>query len=493
MSIRQLFTVILLLALFGFSLRVPADPDLWWHLRLGQYILEEGIPHEDPDFAFTTEGRPWITHEWLTDILMYVVYDRAGGLYGLSILFAALTTLTFGLLYFASDGRPYLAGLATFWGICASLPFINVRPQIFNILFGALIIFIVEGVRRRGWSHRLFWLFPVLIALWVNMHGGYLLGLVVMGVYVVGDGAQTLLRGADDSRDERLAWAAVMTLVGAGLVSVFAALLNPNGIDMWFYAFETLSSGAMREAIEEWKSPNFHLWYMWFFGSMLLSTWGIMIYSRRPVLWTDLLFVAGTSFAGLQSMRNIPLFAMAVIPVLSRHLVGLFSEATAARLMQADDLQPASPASRIINVVLALFVIIGIGVFGTVTLSETEMRTAANFPVDAVAYIKAEGLDEGRIFNDYDWGGYLIWHQIPTFIDGRADLFGDEFLFQYLDTINRRSNWQEPFDQYDIDTILTSRWGDMAVVIDLVPEWELVYEDDVARIYRRSPLRGSDQ
>ena len=176
---------------------------------------------------------------------------------------------------------------------------------------------------------------------------------------------------------------------------------------MWFYAFETLSSGAMREAIEEWKSPNFHLWYMWFFGSMLLSTWGIMIYSRRPVLWTDLLFVAGTSFAGLQSMRNIPLFAMAVIPVLSRHLVGLFSEASAARLMQADDLQPASPASRIINVVLALFVIIGIGVFGTVTLSETEMRTAANFPVDAVAYIKAEGLDEGRIFNDYDWGGYL--------------------------------------------------------------------------------------
>ena len=87
----------------------------------------------------------------------------------------------------------------------------------------------------------------------------------------------------------------------------------------------------------------------------------------------------------------------------------------------------------------------------------------------------------------------MIWHQIPTFIDGRADLFGDEFLFQYLDTINRRSNWQEPFDQYDIDTILTSRWGDMAVVIDLVPEWELVYEDDVARIYRRSPLRGSDQ
>ncbi|MFK7804598.1 MAG: hypothetical protein AB8G95_23380 [Anaerolineae bacterium] len=478
---RKLFVFIFFIALFGFSLRVAHDPDLFWHLKTGEYILENGIPYEDPDFTFAASGREWITHEWLTQVLMITAYNQLGGLYGLSILFALIVALTFGMLFWASDGQPYLAGFAAFWGISASIPFLNARPQMFNILFGAWIILVTEQVRRGRWSIRWAWSFPLLFLLWVNMHGGFLLGFVILGVYVVGEGIQHILSG---EREGGLNWRQLQTLAAVGIIGFLLTIINPNGYKMWLYAFETLTSDAMRDTITEWQSPNFHVRIFWFFGFMVMGTFFAMILSKRPVLWTDALFIAGTTFAGLQSVRNIPLFSLVAIPVLSRHLLGAFVDTPWYPMLsgQTPDTAPNKMINRISWFAVGL-VLLGIVVFSVEQLGYTEEVIQAEFPVAAVDWLEDEGLTQSRIFNEYVWGGYLIWREVPVVIDGRADLYGDELIYFYMQTYTRQNNWREPLDQYNIDYILINANGGLRTLIDEAEEWEPVYEDDLAIIY----------
>ncbi|MFT5193710.1 MAG: MFS family permease, partial [Candidatus Promineifilaceae bacterium] len=460
---RKLFIFIFLSALFGFSLRVAHDPDLFWHLKTGEYILENGIPHQDPSFSFTATDREWVTHEWLTQVLMTTIYKFLGGLNGLSIIFALLIALAFGLLFWASDGQPYLAGFSTFWGITASLPFLNARPQMFNLLFGAWIVLVAEQVRRGKWPTRLVWTFPLLFVLWVNMHGGFLLGFVILGVYVVGEGLQLFFSG---EREEGLNWQQIQTFAFSGVVGFIASIINPNTYRMWLYAFETLTSDAMRDTILEWQSPNFHMWVFWFFGFMLMATFFVMIYSKRLVLWTDVLFIAGTTFASLQSVRNIPLFALVAIPILSRHLLGLFMNTPWYPLFSG--LAPDPIPNRMMNRIswfAIVLVLIGMIAFSMEELGKTKETIGRKFPIAAVDWLESEGLSQARIFNEYEWGGYLIWRNVPTFIDGRADLFGDELIYFYMQTYTRQSSWREPLDKFDVEYLLIKSNGGLRTLI----------------------------
>ena len=480
---RKLFTVIIFLALFGFSVRVARDPDLFWHLKTGEYILENGIPHEDPGFSFTSTEREWITHEWLTQVFMFSVYDRLG-LRGLSIVFAGLIAIAYGFLFYASDGRPYLAGAATFWGIAASLPFLNARPQMFNILFGAWIVLVSEQIRRGRWSTRWVWSFPVLFLFWVNMHGGFLLGFVIGGVYVVGEAGQLYFSG---EREDGLSWSQLQTFVYSGLVSVVVSNINPNTYRMWVYAFETLTSDAMRDTIAEWQSPNFHVWIFWLFGFMVMGTFFIMIFSKRQVLWTDVLFIGGTMFAGLQSVRNIPLFALVAVPILSRHMLGLFIDRPRYSLFSGESADPVpNTTMNRINLFAMVILVIGTLVFAVEQLRDTEQVILDEFPVYAIDWLEEEGLTQARIFNDYEWGGYMILRDVPTFIDGRADIFGDEFIYFYMQTYTRQADWREPLDEHDVEYVLTRTDGGLKILLDEVSEWEIVYEDEVSTIYGRS-------
>ncbi|MEM7802485.1 MAG: hypothetical protein AAF633_25045 [Chloroflexota bacterium] len=481
MTTRQLFSFILLAAIFALSIRISNDPDLWWHLQTGQYILDEGIPYQDPGFSFTADGYKWVTHEWLSQVFMIGVNNWLGGLTGLSMVFAGIITLTYGLLYYSSDGRPYIAGLVTLWGVLAAAPAFNVRPQMFNILFGAVIIFIVEGVKKRGWSPHLQWLIVPLIGLWANMHGGYILGIVIVGVYVVGEAAQLYFQGG---HEEGLSYPAIGILAGSGALGFLAAALNPNTYEIWIYAFETLTSDAMREIIAEWKSPNFHFWLFWFFGFMMFATWGVMIYSKRPVLWTDTLFVVGTSFAALQSGRNISLFVMVAIPIMSRHLVGIFQDREFGKRINSPE--PYTP-----NNIRLLNIFVSIGMMGFVlyyainALAITDEILREDYPVEAVRYIQAEGIDEARFYNDYEWGGYLIREGMAVFVDGRADVYGDELLYDYLTIARRQPEWREPLDRFDVEYVLTRSNGGLAVFMEAIPEFELLYADETAQIYQR--------
>src|SRR5579863_2721198 len=180
---RHVFVIILALGLFTMAARNVTDPDVWWHLRTGQLIIQNrAIFHTDP-YSFTQFGQPWVDHEWLSQVLIFDLY-RLAGWGGLIVGFGAVTATGFLVVFFRCPGRPYVAGVITLLGAFASAPSWGVRPQMFTLLLASVLLFILERSYQRP---NLLWWTPLLMLLWVNLHAGYALGIALMALFLVGD------------------------------------------------------------------------------------------------------------------------------------------------------------------------------------------------------------------------------------------------------------------------------------------------------------------
>ena len=483
LTTRRLFTTLLAIALFVMSVRETLDPDMWWHLRTGEAIWQMGAIPQFDLFSYTVPQNVWIVQQWLTDVGMWLVYELAG-LAGLSLLFAAIVAVAFMLVYARCAGRPYLAALVTLVAyFTAALP-LGVRPQMINILFLALFVFVVDGVRLAGWRSRAFWLLPLLTALWANMHSGYLTGIALLGAYVVGEAMQRRLAQPDETT---LAWPQIGQLAGVTALSLLAALINPRGLDLVLFPLGTLGSDAIQSNIVEWYSPDFHLVYFWFFGGMMALGVVSLVFSRRSVTWTDLLLFGGPAAGGLLSARHIPLFAVAAAPIIARHLLSALSQTRLYPLASGTSSQAAPTRFlQILNgVVLLLMLLVG-AVWLQTRLAGNEAALARTFPIAAVDFMEEAGLADKRIYNTYEWGGYLIWRRIPVFIDGRTELYGDNFFRYYLQTTRVGEDWQQPLDEMAVDVALLRRSSALATVLQVSGDWQEVYSDDLARVFVRN-------
>lgn len=457
---------------------------MWWHLRTGEYILQNGIPTHDV-FSFTVTHHEWVTHEWLSQVVMWGIY-LVGGLPGLIIAFALLVALSHWLVYVVSDGRPYLPAFVTLLAAFASAIVWGARPQIFNLLLTAVFIFIVERYRQRKLLGRFLWLLPMLMVIWANLHSGYLLGVVLLGTYAVG---WALERWWGSQIEPIPTWEDIRQLAIVTGVSFFAAVLNPSGVELWIYPFLTLGSTAMQVYIQEWHSPDFHQVIFWPFAALLVAGILSMVFSKKRPSATDLLLFLGTGCAGLLSARHIPLFALVSVPIVSRHLVFTLQGTSLAPIVEEQTEVPLSkPIFNIVNWgVLVVFAFVAF-VWTANTIIENEGVIAERYPVTAVTYLEESGLADEPGYNSYNWGGYLIWRGIPVFVDGRADVYGDAFLFYYLQAFEIRPNWEETLTEFDVSYVLMEKGSPLFALLESSGDWQEVYHDDLAQIYvRQSP------
>jgi hypothetical protein len=485
MTVKRLFAILLGVALFAMSVRETIDPDLWWHLRTGEAILQDGIPQTDL-FSYTVPSHEWIVQQWLTDLLMWLIYS-AVGLAGLSVVFAALVMVTFLLVYKRCDGRPYLAAFTILLGLLtAALP-LGVRPQMVNIFFLALYIFILEGYRQGKVRRKWLYLLPLLTLLWANMHSGFMVGVAVLAIYTVGEGVGRLMRRIfEHPAVVFFSWADVGLIAMLTVGGFLAAFVNPSTYKLVFFSAGTLGSSAIQSNILEWRSPDFHQVYFWFFGiTMALGVISWVFSPRRPTP-TELLLFTGTAAGGLVSARHIPLFAVVAPLILSRHLLLILDGTALYRLFEDKEAREAPPiVMQAINwLVLAL--VVGVTLLWTaVRLSDNHLAVEKTFPVAAADYLVESGLAGTNIYNHYEWGGYLIWRRIPVFIDGRTELYGDDFFLSYLQAFDARHNWREPLDEYGVETVIMPRNSALATVLTASEGWGEVYGDEQARIFQR--------
>lgn len=483
MTIRRALDWLLLCTAIAMAVFPTVDPDLWWHLKTGERIVTVGIPTVDP-FSYTHAGTPWTAHEWLSDVILWSIYSAAG-LPALSIAFAILAGLAFWIAYRSSPGRPYVAGIIMLLAIVASLPLLGVRCHVFNLFFMATFFWVVERVRVGGASQRALVALPMLSILWVNCHGGYLLGIALLLTCAVGeflDGAFAATERAGSHRS--LARALILTAGGC----LVAALVNPAGYHMWTYAFDTLTSTTMRERIAEWASPNFHERAALPFAAMLLL--GPLLWASSPVRpnWSDRLLFLGTAAASLSSRRHVGLFAIVATPILARSLMAILDATSARVLWAAEDGERISSPRAALNTRIVVVGMVALLVPSLLRLRDNDRFIAEAFPERAVDYLEREGFKERRGFNDYTWGGYLIWRGFTVYIDGRADVYGD-FLDYAYKAFHVHSDWREPLDRHQVDWVLTSARGPLATVLETSKEWTERYSDDLARIFTRGGPR----
>lgn len=464
---RVLLVCLLFIGVFARAFREANDPDMWWHLATGRYIVEEGrIPKVDV-FSYTSANRPWITHEWLTDVGMYALY-RVAGKASLILVPALIVLGVTVLLYLQCTARPYIAVFATLVGVFTTAVSWGARPQLLNVLFLALLMYIIEQYRGgRSWT---VWLLPPLTALWSNSHAGFMLAPFVVGVVLAGDGLALLIK---HTSSRTLSFPRWRMLAIVFFVCVGAALLNPNGVHMLTYSFDTLGSAAMQTYITEWASPNFQNPGFWPFALLLLGGSTLLILARQRIELTDLTLFMGFAFAGLLSARHTPLFAVIAPPVITRAV---------AHKQPVLAHQRNVPALNWLILVLAL---VATGLNYRQTLLNDRVQEMQLYPQAALNYLVSQGWDTKPGYNDYNWGGYLIWAGIPVFIDGRADVHGDALMREYVQTLHIHENWRAPLDKYGVEYVLIGPRTPLGVLLKETAEWKHVYRDDVAVIFVR--------
>jgi hypothetical protein len=475
LTFRKVFPIVLLSMIFVLAVRqsVSLDPDLWWHLKAGQQIIDtRSIPHTD-DFSFTKQGSEWVAHEWLSEVIIEGIY-RLSGLAGLVTVFSLIIVGALWLTYLRCDGRPYAAGIAILLAAAASSPLYGIRPQMLTLLLASIYIVLLERFSPKEERRRLWWLVPMML-LWVNLHAGFALGLVLIGLYIV----RAVLDGE---------WDHLRPLLVVLLVCIAVVPLNPNGFRMFSYPYETLTSPSMAAFIQEWASPDFHKTTFLPFAILFLCTAGAMALSPKRARLGELFLVLITALGALRSVRHIPIFSLFAAPVLAKHLWAIAEARGWDKLLTGEEARPAL-MKVVINVVLLIAPLaLGVSRVWHFATHERNYATVRN-PVAAVEFLKSHRLP-ASIYNRYGWGGYLIYQLYPdyrVYIDGRADVYGDAFFTEAVKTYDGAGDWAGSLQRYSIKTVLISPDAPLANLLrnDRI-NWAVVYEDDQAIIFSRT-------
>jgi hypothetical protein len=475
--------VIIVFAMAAFVMAQLYDPDYFWHLRTGQLILDtRGLPSNDP-FSFTRPDAPWVLHEWLFEVILYSVYS-IGGPFGVRLLVAILMGATFCVVYRSIRAflDPVAALLIAVVCFSALLSFASPRPQLISYLFYAIYLHLILGFLHNGDTRRLNWLPPIMV-LWVNGHGGYAVGLILLTIVTAATALSRWL-GWPDRNPTRLRPLLICLVITAG-----ASLVSPYHIHHWLYPFQTAGLEATR-VIAEWRAPT--LKDQSFQSLLVLGLaygWSMAFRDSRPKL-QEFLLATAMILLSLKANRHVPLGVITLAPLLALAL----SDGVLAKLTiwwqrsgvrnrykkTAGRGQQLGSKLYVMNwLVVGTSVLLGLAYWPTHAARQMEARNELT-GWKAVDFVVSRGIT-GRLFNEYGFGGLMIYRLNPAqkvFIDGRADAYGDAFVKEYLKIYFGREGWAEAFDRYEIDYVVCARSAPVRQLLLQRGDFVSVYKDE---------------
>ena len=467
--------------------RISMDTDTWWHLRAGNWIVEnQTIPTMDY-FSYTRLGQLWQYPGWLVEVPMYWIYS-AFGPGGMNLWTAFMVALTFIFIWHTLDGDPFLRAFVIILAAAASGVYWAARPYLVTFLFSAIYLWILEGYRWKGEAGGKYklWCLPLFMIIWANSHGGFAVGFILWGVYIVGELWRILILTKEKRKESSLISPVdlkrCILLFLIGLAMVVAVCINPYGWWMLVYPFKTVGIGVLHDFIQEWQTPDFHSISVQPFIWLLFLTLGVIGASRRRLALTDFLLVAGFGYLGLMAGRNLALFSLVTSPVVVRHATPLFQEIGTSLGIKFSIPVPTPRWQSKLN--LVILILLAIAVLFKVSMIYPEKVNTKVFsdtlPVDAVKFIK-EYRPQGKMFNSYNWGGYLLWElqEYPVFVDGRTDLYNDEVINEWIQVVQAKEGWMDVLDHWGVGFVLLE--PDRPVVQVLLSEgWNMLYKDKLS-------------
>jgi hypothetical protein len=482
---RRLFSLehlILFIWILGFAVYVMSpftDPDTPWHLATGRYILQHHqVPTVDP-FSWTMHGRPWITHEWLFEVVLAWLAGRLQFV-GAWLLYASLHALTVLVLYrlavrVTGGGRVLSAVLACV-GTLASLDFWTLRPQLVSYLMFAVFLWILQCARDGRTV--VIWLIPPLLWLWANAHASASIG-VLMVLLEVG---LSFLPSIGRLQEQPLPGLVRLQLLLSAGVGFALGLVNPNHLRAYTYSLLSTNSD-MTNNIMEWHSPDFHTsFFQQGVLPFLIVSFLILLARQVPLPLRETLFFGGSFAVTLIYQRFLPYLTIAAVPLLA-YVLADWDEWFEEWVLDW----------RWLRTVTAILSALGM-VAGAVWFARhtKEMQgpldqhfSGGAYPVAAVDYLKQHHLTY-RLLNAYQWGGYLIYRGVPTFVDGRTDVFLQSSVFD--DYLALRNVWwqcQQLLDSYRFQAALFPDGDPIVTYLENQPNWRVVYQDGTAVVLVR--------
>ncbi len=480
-----------LLAVFALGAKPVIDPDFWWHLATGKYMVTHHVIPQHDVFSLTARGHRWITHEWLTELLFYGG-RLLGGLPFLSLITGLIIAATFWVVFRAAAERGARVSVSAPIVALAALSSAHTwgtRPQMISMLLTAVFGLAITRMLVRGLPAPSMWL-PVLMVLWVNLHGGFIFGVALLAIAAAGYVVQDWLRVAR-ARDELLSHPRPCvdvrrTAAVVGLTAL-ATLANPNGLAGALYPLSYLGNNASTRYIAEWVSPDFHKpMYLFFEALVLLLLVGAMASPRRARL-ADVMVLLPFLYFSFDSVRNISLLAVLAAPVAAELVSGALPAPRPAR--------PADQRRSLINWLCVGGVAAGALLTAAGNVSNQAQATAVrgHFPVGALAYIRTHGLP-ARGFDSYNWGGFLLWQWYgvrSVYVDGRPDMYGNAFMDRYIRAYSGDSSWPALLDANRLCYVLVEPSSGIAHALTTARGWQLKYHDSTAVLYVRSGHTGA--
>jgi hypothetical protein len=457
------------------------DPDTYLHIAVGRWIIaHRAVPHHGI-FSGTMAQAPWVAHEWLGEALLAWLFDTFGwgGLVAVTA-FSVAAVVAMLLRQLLHSLLPVHAMIATALAVTLVIPHVLARPHVFTL---PILVAWVAGVVRARSEDRAppAWL-AALMVLWANLHGGFLFGLGLAGLLA----AEAVLLAPDWRGRRRAAggWAFF------GMLAVSAALLTPYGVAGLLLPFRLTGMSFAMGQLVEWRSPDFQSFEP-------LELWlAVVLFAGFALGWrlppTRLFMLLLLLHMALQHRRHGELVGL-VAPL-------LLAPALAPQLSALLERRSAGPIDRTLAELAKPASLRGVAIAATVlaalsaaVLHGAATRTDVAIPAAALAAVETAHVT-GPVLNDYGFGGYLIFEGIPPFIDGRAELYGDEFIKRYVQAMLLDSDeLPKLLDRNGIAWTLIAPERPAVLLLDHLPNWRRFYADEVAVVHVRTDTTPPDR
>ena len=448
------------------------DPDLWWQLKTGQVIWHSGSVPTTDLFSFTTNNHAWTPHEWLSEVVLYAAW-KYGGYTGLMVLFVWLTSALLIAAYalcaiYSGNAKVALLGALTVWFF--GTVGLALRPHMIGFLLLTCELLVLHLARSRNvrWAY----LLPPLFAVWINCHGSFILGLMVLGIVILCSYFEIrvgpLVGHRWESGDRTV-------MLFAAALSVAALFVNPIGLKQVLYPIDVLFNQPKGlNYVDEWQAPALNSARA--LGMLAVS--GLICFlaaSRRADLRLEelLLLTVGLQMCVSHS-RMLFVFGILAAPVLSRVLSSFWDTYVFAR----DRRRPNAVMMLVSSVTLIL---------AFPVQSELNAQVNKGNPAKAVKFIRKAGLSGGML-NEYVYGGYLIWAlpEHKVFVDGRSDVY------EWTGVLAEFGSWSllqaDPaalLEKYHVGFCLLAKDAPMAHVMPYMPGWKRIYSDEMSVVFGR--------
>ena len=474
------FIGILLAGAFYGNKLFNLDGDLGRHITIGNYIITNKIIPTTDIFSHTLTGKTLVPHEWLAQVLFSAAHSLLG-LSGVVLLTTTIIATAFTLTYRETIARNTFRLVALFAGLWAamtsSLHWLA-RPHIFTFLFLAIWTYQLEQMAEKK-SNRI-WIFPLLMLIWVNTHGAFIAGFVVLGAYIAEWTWEFLQHRADKEIGRAL------FMIGGS--SILVTFINPSGYRLWGISIGYIGNKYLVDHTIEYMSPNFHLTATWPFLLMVAFFLfalgqGLKIKLRESIL------LAGWVAMALYSARNIPLFAIIAAPIL-----GTLIQSSAGKIpflaKQDEGLLKIESQLRGILLPVISILLLAFAFTRDLKLDAAQLGNHYDpsvFPVDAVNWLD-NNPQQGNVFNYFPWGGYLLYRQWPemnVFIDGQTDFYGESLTREYEQVDSISNAWENVLEKYQVEWVIIENKSALAQALEFEYHWRVLYRDDTAVILRK--------